>query len=162
MFEYLAIDRRNLELIAAGRVANFRGLTCESDALPPARVAVRAINALKQGVSPNWCVPYLIIKRESQLIVGSCTFKGFPVEGFVEVGYAIAETQRRQGAGSAALAFLLEQAASAASVTEVVAYIDPENTASQGLVSSLGFKSLGILIDPDGEKSMKWIYQVAI
>ncbi|UGB38700.1 GNAT family N-acetyltransferase [Frateuria soli] len=159
MIDLAPLDLPNLRRLAAAEAADFQAT---EGALPPAHVAARALAQLESGVAPDWCVPYLIVARESGEILGGCRFKGEPVDGRVEIGYGVARSARRRGVATAAVVRMIGLAADSGLVRYVDAHILPDNIASSRVVSRLGFSRLGTVVDPDGELVVHWAYRVAV
>ena len=88
--ELSQIDLANLRRLAASEPVDFGSLAICDGALPPPRVAARALAQLELGAPALWCVPFLIISRARQIALGGCTFKTLPVDGTVEIGYGVA------------------------------------------------------------------------
>ena len=99
--------------------------------------------------------------KPSGAILGGCGFKGFPINGDVEIGYGVAESARGRGVATLAVAQLLGLAAASGIVQQVVAHILPDNAASSKVVSRLGFSRGPTVVDPDGETVVRWTYPVA-
>lgn len=79
-----------------------------------------------------------------EVIVGNAGFKGAPDDdGEVELGYGIETDQRRRGYAVGAVNLLLARAAREATVSSVVAVIDPDNVASIGVVTKAGLLPAG-------------------
>jgi RimJ/RimL family protein N-acetyltransferase len=159
--ELSQIDLFNLRRLAASEPVDFGSLTLSEGALPPPRVASRALAQLELGTPALWCVPFLIISRARQIALGGCTFKTMPIDGTVEIGYGVAESQRGRGIATAAVGQLLQMAALSGLVQEVVAHILPENAASSRVVSRLGFTRGDPVVDPNGETVVRWAWRVA-
>lgn len=54
---------------------------------------------------------WMIVKRESQIVIGDIGFHGPPdIKGNVEIGYGLVETEHNQGFGSEALKALMDWA----------------------------------------------------
>lgn len=91
----------------------------------------------------GWTMQALVRDDE---IVGNAGFKGAPDDrGVVEIGYGVLTTHRRQGLAVAACHLLLDRAARAPAVTQVLAIVDPDNVASLAVLDRAGFQ-------PDGER----------
>lgn len=151
------IDLRHLHRLAASQRADFDFTTVAEAALPPAHVAAQALAGLQAGTPACWCVPYLIVARSRDAVLGGCRFKSAPVDGRVEIGYGVAPSERGCGIGSAAVAELLRLATASGAVRQVVAHILPDNAASSRVVARLGFIAGSTLVDPDGEVVVPWI-----
>jgi len=156
--ELVPLDLPNLRRLAASEPAN---LLAPDGALPPSHVAARSLSQLDAGVPASWCVPFLIVARESGEILGGCRFKGEPINGRVEIGYGVAKSARCRGVATAAVTQLLNLAASSGLVSHVDAHILPDNVASSTVVSRLGFLRGHPVVDPDGELVVHWAYSVA-
>jgi RimJ/RimL family protein N-acetyltransferase len=156
--ELIPLDLSNLRRLAASEPTD---LQAPDGALPPSHVAVRALSQLEAGVPSDWCVPFLIVSKESGEILGGCRFKGEPVNGRVEIGYGVAKSARRRGVATAAVTQLLRLAASSGRVQHLDAHIVPDNIASSKVVSRLGFTRMGTVVDSDGELVVHWAYPVA-
>ena len=156
--ELIPLDLPNLRRLAAFVPVD---LQAPEGALPPSHVAARSLSQLDAGVLANWCVPFLIVTKESGGILGGCGFKGEPSNGRVEIGYGVANSARCRGIATAAVVQLLDLAASSDLVRHVDAHILPDNIASSKVVSRLGFSRGDTIIDPDGELVVHWAYSVA-
>lgn len=156
--ELIPLDLANLRKLAAEKAAD---LLAPEGALPPSHVAKRALLQLEDGIAACWCVPYLISLRDSGEIVGGCTFKGKPSNGCVEIGYGVAQSARCRGIATAAVAHLVQLAASSGVVRRIEAHILPGNIASARVVSRIGFEPRQTIVDPDGEQVVLWAYQIA-
>ncbi len=160
MIELIQIDLPNLQRIADSAPANFGALVPLEGALPPSRVAKRSLALLNGGAAALWCIPFLIVPRSRDSILGGCGFKAPPVHGSVEIGYGVAESQRGRGIATAAVECLLKLATSSNSVQKVFALIIPENLASQKVVRRLGFSMQQSLVDADGDRVVQWTYHI--
>lgn len=129
-------------------------------ALPPPHVAARALAQLEDGMDAFWCAPFVMIDDLSGQCVGGCTFKGVPVDGEVEIAYGVAQSARGRGVATAAVARLVQLAATSGLVTQVVAEILPSNIASAKVVSRLGFIDQGSFVDTDGETVTRWMHRI--
>jgi RimJ/RimL family protein N-acetyltransferase len=158
--ELAQIDLANLRRLAASESVDFGAMEVPEGAIPPARVASRALAQLDGGTPALWCTPFLILSKSRDVVLGGCTFKGMPVEGCVEIGYGVAASVRGRGIATAAVQQLLHIAASSGIVREVVAHIVPDNWASAKVVSRLGFSKGDPLVDPDGETVVRWAWRV--
>lgn len=155
------IDLDNLRRWAASEPVDFGSMAVADGAMPPPRVASRALAQLEAGTPALWCTPFLILSESRDVVLGGCTFKGMPADGTVEIGYGVAESLRGRGIATAAVAQLLQIAAHSGIVKEVVAHIVPDNLASAKVVSRLGFSKGNSLVDPDGETVVRWTWRVA-
>lgn len=159
MLKLIPIDLPNLRRLAASEPVDLGNMEIVDGALPPSRVAAHALAQVDLGTPHHWCIPFLIVLRNS--ILGTCRFKAAPAHGSVEIGYEVAESQRGRGIATAAVGRLLQMAASSGFVQQVVAHILPGNVASSKVVSRLGFSMGDPLVDHDGETVVCWFLRVA-
>lgn len=161
MIELIHIDLHNLRRLAARKPVEFGDIAVSAGALPPRHVAVRALTHLDAGTPALWCVPFLIMPRSHDAILGGCTFKTAPVDGRVEIGYGVAPSHRGRGVATASVAQLLHLAAASGIVRQVFAHVLPGNFASAKVLSRLGFEMGSSVVDADGEDVMCWTWHVA-
>lgn len=119
-----------------------------SGALPPAFVAARSLGQIREGKSAFWCSTFYI-REPDGTIVGGCGFKNVPIDGRVEIGYAVSPERRRQGIASAAVAKLASTAFASGEVTEVLAQVAADNEASIRVVTRLRFREVGRIVEND-------------
>lgn len=155
------MDVEALRRLAASEPVDFGGMATPEGAIPPPRVAVRALAQLEAGTPALWCAPFLILPQARDVVLGGCTFKGMPADGAVEIGYGVAECQRGRGVATAAVAQLVQIAALSGVVEEVVAHVAPDNLASARVVARLGFFKGDAFVDTDGETVVRWARRVA-
>ncbi len=111
------------------------------EALPHALDAVR-----RDGVDP-WGT-HLIF--EDGALVGFGGFKGAPVDGEVEVGYAVAPDRQGRGIATTGTWWMVDRARDAG-VPLVVAHTLPEANTSTAVLHRCGFVHTADLPDPDGD-----------
>lgn len=93
------------------------------------------------------------------VVIGAAGFHGPPDErGMVEVGYGVAEGQRRQGYAKAILAALLRRAVEEPTVTVLRATISPDNAASLATVAGFGLVHVGEQWDEEDGREL--IYEL--
>ena len=155
-FSLSQVSRAHLEALRDARTPPDLAERTESEALPPPRVAIRALRFLDEGRQGLWASTFFIVRDEDQKIVGSCGFKGSPKHGRVEVGYGVSPACRRQGVATSAVTQLVGLAFSAGA-NEVLAQVSPENLASSGVLLKLGFRNLGLNLDEEGVGVMHWV-----
>ena len=156
----IPFDLPNLRRLAASEAVDLGAMAIPDGALPPAKVATRALTQLELGTPPFWCVPFLVVSEIRQSVLGGCGFKTAPVNGTVEISYGVARSERGRGVATSAVERLL-QLASTGLVQQVVAHILPDNVASSRVVSRLGFSSGQALVDSDGETVVPWVRRIA-
>ena len=161
MIELTHIDVDNLRRLAAREPVDFGDVAVSAGALPPRHVAVRALTHLDAGTPALWCMPFLIMPRSHDAILGGCTFKTAPVDGRVEIGYGVAPSHRGRGVATAAVTQLLHLAAASGIVRQVIAHVLPGNFASAKVLSRLGFEMGSAFVDTDEEEVVRWMWHVA-
>jgi RimJ/RimL family protein N-acetyltransferase len=159
--ELVPIDLPNLRRLAMSEAVDLGILETPDGALPPAKVAARALTQLDLGVPGFWCVPLLIVSMPRQAVLGGCGFKRAPSDGTVEISYGVARGERGRGVATAAVGRLLQMAVATGEVQRVVAHILPSNTASSKVVARLGFLSGQPFVDTDGETVVPWTWCAA-
>jgi len=83
---------------------------------------------------------HFFLLREPPTLVGWGGFKGPPVAGSVEVGYAVAPEYEGRGIATAAVALLLAKAAASGEVEVVTAHTLAEPNASTKVLEHAGFE----------------------
>ena len=151
------LSRADLHALAASGIpVSLRGAVVDG-ALPPAFVATRSLEQLNAGADPYWCSTFLIVRESDQAIVGACGFKNEPAGSCVEIGYGVAPACRKQGIATAAVSAMLRVAFGSSEIDAVLAQVNPDNTGSTRVVSTLGFGAHGTVIDEDGEPLVQWL-----
>jgi RimJ/RimL family protein N-acetyltransferase len=98
---------------------------------------------------------YFVFEGESQQMVGTCSFKGRPVEGVVEIAYYTLPGYEGRGIATEMAKFLLDRAAAMAEVTTVIAHTMPEPNASTRVLEKIGMSFAGDDTE-DGEPVWRW------
>ncbi len=104
-----------------------------------------------------WLHGWAIIVREKPLVIGAAGFKGPPdSQGTVEIAYGIVPEFQGRGyateAAHALIGFALRQPAT----KHIRAHTLPVRNASTGVLTKLGFKHVGEVIDPEDGKVWAW------
>ena len=90
-----------------------------------------------------------IVLRETRELVGEVGFHHRPDDlAVVEIGYEVLPAHRRRGIATEAIRALTDWACSTGEASTVYATIEAANTASIGLVRSLGFRFQEDYLDP--------------
>ena len=154
-FSLLELSKTDLEVLAASRIPAGLESRVEPDSMPPAFVAIRALELAAAGHPSPWATTFLIVNDEDARILGGCGFKTAPKQGQVEVGYGVATVAQGRGAATAALHMLVRRAF-VAGTTEVLAEVAPTNHASTRVVLKAGFKKVGSRMDNENEFVAQW------
>ncbi len=157
-FSLYQLTNAELEGIAASQGLPDSAARMVEGAMPPSFVAARSMLLRAQGHGDPWATSFLIVRDSDQRIVGGCGFKSAPVNGRVDLGYAVAPAAQGQGAATAALA-LLCRLAFEAGATSVLAEIVPDNLASMAVVQKCGFIQTGSRTDDEGDFVNLWVFQ---
>jgi len=104
--------------------------------------------ASSPAVDP-WVHGYSLVERGSEAVVGSCGFKGPPVDGVVEIAYGVSPEQQRRGYATEAAAALVAYAFRRTDVSVVRAHTLPDASASQRVLVKCGFERVGEVDDPE-------------
>ena len=88
-------------------------------------------------------------------LVGLGGFYGPPVDGVVEIGYAVAPSRQGRGLATAAVDILLARAAEAG-VPVVIAHTLAEVNPSTGVLGKTGFVRTSVRNDPDLGEVWRW------
>lgn len=102
---------------------------------------------------------YLPVLIKANTLIGSCGYKGAPMNGTVEIGYEIAEPFRGNGYAKELAAALIAQALADRSVERVIAHTLAEENASCAILRHCGMQMRGELDDPEDGKIWRWEIQ---
>ena len=125
----------------------------------------RALAAARAGGPATWGT-HLFFDDDGAL-VGFGGWKGEPVGGVAELGYAVAPARRGRGIATAVVRQLVDRGR-AAGVQLVVAHTLPETSASTTVLVRCGFVRAGEADDPNGGVVWRWelrpgpIYHLAL
>lgn len=151
------IPIEELRLLAGPQTGRPFARSFVDGALPPDFVARRALDNLAQGAAEFWCNTFYIVRTSDDCIVGACGFKHPPERARTDIGYGVAPSCRGHGVATAAVVELLRLAFDSGEVTEVLAEVNPNNTASTRLVERLHFERVGEETDDEGEHLVQWL-----
>lgn len=99
---------------------------------------------------------YLAIDPAARRVIGTCAFKGAPVDGAVEIAYYTFPPFENNGYASEMARALTELAFASTAVHKVLAHTLPEDSASTAVVEKNGFTRVGEVIDPDDGRVWRW------
>jgi RimJ/RimL family protein N-acetyltransferase len=104
-----------------------------------------------------WVLGFVLVHRESDIIVGKVGFKGPPAtDGMVEIAYAVEPDHQGNGYATEAAQALVVYAFRSGQVRIVRAHTLPEANASARVLTKCGFRHLGEVIDPDDGPVWRW------
>jgi [ribosomal protein S5]-alanine N-acetyltransferase len=96
-----------------------------------------------------WAYAFRVILHETDTVVGTCSFKGPPVDGLVEIAYGISPEYEGKGYATEAAQALVDFAASCAEVRLIRAHTLPDAPASKRVLEKCGFEYVGESVDPE-------------
>jgi ribosomal-protein-alanine N-acetyltransferase len=154
------LDLRPLPSAAAGalpddrdRAAHVLGLALPADWPQVDLLDVLPLQA-RVGPSEECYGVWLIIERETQMVVGDIGFIGPPgADGSVEVGYSVIPDRRRRGYATEAARSIVGWALRQPGVRTVVAGCDEENLPSVRMLERIGFSRTG-----EANRQLRWRY----
>jgi aminoglycoside phosphotransferase (APT) family kinase protein/RimJ/RimL family protein N-acetyltransferase len=100
------------------------------------------LQRLDAGDDPAWSIHLFFDTDHGGALVGNGGWKGAPVDGVAELGYAVAPACRNRGIASGAVSVLLAQARDAGLHT-VIAHTLRERSASTRVLERRGFTNVG-------------------
>jgi RimJ/RimL family protein N-acetyltransferase len=112
-----------------------------------------AVHEARRGASTEWG-SHLFFDDDGAL-VGFGGWKGPPMDGVVELGYAVAPSRQGRGIATAVVRELVERAR-IAGVRVVCAHTLPERSASTTVLERCGFEFAGEVVDPDEGVVWRW------
>lgn len=89
--------------------------------------------------------------------VGSCSFKGAPRDGRVEIAYVTFPRFEGRGVATSMAARLVAMAHDRDPAVIVTARTLPEWNASHRVLEKLGFRAVGLVEDPDDGLVLEWL-----
>lgn len=100
---------------------------------------------------------YLVVEGETRKLVGTCSLKGPPVDGTVEIAYFTFPGFEGRGIGTEMARFLVERALTLQDVTTVIAHTAAEHNASTRILEKIGMHLCGEE-DEEGMPVWRWTY----
>jgi RimJ/RimL family protein N-acetyltransferase len=114
---------------------------------------------LKESAPKDPWVHGFHVVNDHGVTVGVGSFKGPPIEGMVEIAYAIEPDQQGKGYATMAARELAAFALQSGLVDVVRAHTLPDGIASQRVLAKAGFEKKGEVIDL--EDGLVWRYELA-
>jgi ribosomal-protein-alanine N-acetyltransferase len=109
---------------------------------------------LRHASTPDQWGLHLVFDEDAAL-VGNAGWKGEPVDGAAELGYAVAPSRRGRGIATAVVRELLARAR-AARLRTVVAHTLAEPSPSTSVLARSGFANVGEVVDPNDGPIWRW------
>ena len=108
------------------------------------------------GFNPPW-IGYFA--SEDGHLVGSCAYKGAPVEGKVEIAYGTFPAHQQKGVATKMCRLMVELALQTDPAVTVTARTLPEPNFSTRVLQKNGFVLLGTVQDPEDGEVWEWEYR---
>lgn len=145
----MELDTKRLKLVLQTRneVEQMIDAMPESDRALISPDWIARMRSAKAG--DPWAFAFRVFSRETGFVVGTCSFKGPPVDGAVEIAYGIDPDQRLKGYATEAAQALYDFAASRDEVRIVRAHTLPEGVESKRVLAKCGFAYIGETVDPE-------------
>lgn len=99
---------------------------------------------------------YLAIDADRKRVVGSCAFKGEPIDGVVEIAYFTLPPYEGKGYATAMVSELVALCRPTPAVRRIVAHTMPEESAVTGVLRKNGFARTGEFSDPEDGLIWRW------
>ena len=104
-----------------------------------------------------WTHGFSMVHRESDIVVGTCGFKGPPeADSVVEVAYGVSPDQQGKGYATEAAEALTAYAFDGGKVRVVRAHTLPQPNASTRVLTKCGFRRIGEVVDPEDGLVWRW------
>jgi len=131
------------------------------DILPPdvrAQISPQWLALLEKSAPQDPWVHGFHVVNDDGVTVGLGAFKGPPIDGVVEIAYAIEPAQQGKGYATAAARALAAFAFASGQVRVVRAHTLPEGIASQRVLLKSAFEKTGEVVDP--EDGLVWRFEL--
>ncbi len=96
-----------------------------------------------------WVHGFSAVHREGGAFVGTGGFKGPPIDGIVEIAYAVETPQQGKGFATEIATALTRYAFSSHEVKLVRAHTLPDGGASKKILTKCGYRYVGDVVDPE-------------
>jgi [ribosomal protein S5]-alanine N-acetyltransferase len=96
-----------------------------------------------------WSFAFRVIHRETGADIGTCSFKGPPVNGVVEISYSTHPEHQHKGYATEAAKALVDFASSRREVHLIRAHTLPTGEVSKRILARCGFRYVGEAVDPE-------------
>ena len=109
----------------------------------------------RNGAPPEWG-GYLVIDPAKARVIGTCAFKGAPMDGVVEIAYFTFPPYERKGYGTAMTSELIRLCLPTPAVRRVIAHTLPEHSPSTSILKKNGFLHRGEVVDAEDGRLWRW------
>jgi RimJ/RimL family protein N-acetyltransferase len=141
LLEFVPATRKVLRLLASEPedFAAEYDIRLHEVAQAVARHSLAFMKTFPYETSPDW-FGYLVVEGETRRLAGTCSLKGPPVDGTVEIAYFTFPGFEGRGIGTEMARFLVERAGTLPDVTAVIAHTAPERNASTRILEKIGMR----------------------
>jgi RimJ/RimL family protein N-acetyltransferase len=138
LLEYIPATRRILRHLSGDPqdFAEEHGIRLHELSQPVAMHSLEFMRTFSLETPADW-FGYLVVEGETQQMVGTCSFKGPPIEHELEIAYFVFPGHEGFGIGTAMAKFLLERAEQLPGVKSVIAHTLPVKNASTRILEKL-------------------------
>ena len=145
----MELDTPRLKLILQTREEVEAMIAALSDA-DRAQVSPVWLAGMRAAVPGDpWAFAFTMALRDTRAPIGTCCFKGPPVDGAVEIAYSTNPDEQGKGYATEAARALVEYAAMSGRINVVRAHTLQEAPASQRVLQKAGFTYVGVVVDPE-------------
>ena len=156
LLEFMPADRKVLRRLASEpeEFAAEYGVRLHEVAQGVAEQSLAFMKTFPYETPPEW-FGYLVVEGETGQLVGTCSLKGPPVDGAVEIAYFTFPGFEGRGIGTEMARFLVERAVTLQDVTLVTAHTAAEHNASTRILEKIGMRLTGEAVE-DGVAVWRW------
>ena len=135
------IETRSLNLVLDS-LENARAQVDAMSETDKAQLSADWLALLGSATSADpWVLGFQMVRRDNEVIVGQCGFKGPPTpDGVVEIAYAVERESEGNGYATEAAQAVLEFAFTLPNVAGVWSVTDPDNVSSARVLERLGMQ----------------------
>jgi ribosomal-protein-alanine N-acetyltransferase len=151
------MQTKNLKLVRQ----TLAGIHAMLDAMTPserAQVSDDWLERLRTAPPADpWIYGFSIVRREDEVVVGSCGFVAPPsTDGVVEIAYGVAPEYQGKGYATEAAQAMTDYAFASGEVRTVMAHTLPEPNASTRVLTKCGFRGIGEVMHPEDGLVWRW------
>jgi RimJ/RimL family protein N-acetyltransferase len=156
LLEYIPATRRILRHLAGDPqdFAEEHGVRLHELSQSVAQHSLEFMRTFSLETPADW-FGYLVVEGGSNQMVGTCSFKGPPVDHALEIAYFTFPGFEGRGIGTAMAAFLLERATQLPGVKAVIAHTAPQHNASSRILAKIGLTFVA-RVEEDGSEVWLW------
>lgn len=115
-----------------------------------AQVSPEWLARMRAATGPDpWAFAFRALQANSGTVIGTCSFKGPPVDGVVEIAYGTEPGYEGKGYATEMAQALVDFAAASGTVRVVRAHTLPGAGASRRVLENCGFEYVGDTVDPE-------------